>query len=218
MIGRRVGGVDARFLAFCAVATLLIVTPGPDTALVVRNALRSGRRAASLSALGTGLGSAVWAAASILGVAVLLQTSALAFTAFKLAGAAYLGYLGVRSLVASFRGEPPAGSPGAPPARRPLRDRVALGQGLLNNLLNPKAGAIFVTVFPQFVVPGDPPLRMLAMLGVFELVLLAWLNLYGFVLGGAGATALGVRLRRSLERVTGAVMIGLGVRLALEKR
>jgi threonine/homoserine/homoserine lactone efflux protein len=210
--------VDARFLAFCAVVTLLIVTPGPDTALVVRNALRSGRRAASLSALGTGLGSAVWAAASLLGVAVLLQTSAIAFTAFKLAGAAYLGYLGVRSLVASFRGEQPAGSPGAPPPRRPLRDRVALGQGLLNNLLNPKAGAIFVTVFPQFVVPGDAPLRMLAMLGVFELVLLAWLNLYGFVLGGAGATALGMRLRRSLECVTGAVMIGLGLRLALERR
>jgi threonine/homoserine/homoserine lactone efflux protein len=210
--------VDARFLAFCFVATLLIVTPGPDTALLVRNALRSGRRAAGLTALGTGLGSAVWAAASLLGVAVLLETSAIAFTAFKLAGAAYLGYLGVRSLVAGFRKQVPDRQPGAPPARRPVRDKVALGQGMLNNLLNPKAGAIFVTVFPQFIVPGDPPLRLLAMLGFYELVLLAWLNLYGFVLGGAGARGFGVRVRRSLERVTGVVMIGLGVRLALERR
>jgi threonine/homoserine/homoserine lactone efflux protein len=210
--------VDARLLAYCFVATVLIVTPGPDTAMVVRSALRSGRRAASLSVLGIGVGSAVWAGASVLGVAILLETSAVAFTAFKLAGAAYLAYLGVRSLIASFRKEIGDGQPGAPPERRPLGGRAALGQGLLNNLLNPKAGAIFVTVFPQFISPGDSPLRLLAMLGFYELVLLAWLNLYGFVLGGPGVRGFGRRMRRSLERVTGVVMIGLGVRLALEKR
>jgi threonine/homoserine/homoserine lactone efflux protein len=75
-----------------------------------------------------------------------------------------------------------------------------------------------VTVFPQFISPGDSPLRLLAMLGFYELVLLAWLNLYGFVLGGPGVRGFGRRMRRSLERVTGVVMIGLGVRLALEKR
>ena len=210
--------MDARLLAYCFVATVLIVTPGPDTAMVVRSALRSGRRAASLSVLGIGVGSAVWAGASVLGVAILLETSAVAFTAFKLAGAAYLAYLGVRSLIASFRKEIGDGQPGAPPERRPLGGRTALGQGLLNNLLNPKAGAIFVTVFPQFISPGDSPLRLLAMLGFYELVLLAWLNLYGFVLGGPGVRGFGRRMRRSLERVTGVVMIGLGVRLALEKR
>lgn len=211
--------MDARFAAYLGVALVLIVTPGPDTALVIRNALRSGRRAAAFSALGTGIGSAVWAVASLLGVAVLLETSAVGFTVFKLLGAAYLGYLGVRTLVSSFRGgSPPGGSRAATPIRRPLRDRATLGQGLLNNLLNPKAGAIFVTVFPQFIAPGDSPLRLLAMLVAYEAVLLAWLNLYGLVLGRAGSSPLGARASRYLERLTGAVMIGLGVRLALERR
>jgi threonine/homoserine/homoserine lactone efflux protein len=212
--------VDARFAAYLAVAVVLIVTPGPDTALVIRNALRSGRRAAAFSALGIGGGSAVWAVASLLGVAVLLETSAVGFTVFKLLGAAYLGYLGLRTLFGSFRQGPLSTAPGAvaPAGRRPLRDQSALGQGLLNNLVNPKAGTIFVTVFPQFIAPGDPPLRLLAMLLAYEAVLVAWLNLYGLVLGRAGSSPLGVRASRYVQRMTGAVMIGLGVRLALERR
>jgi threonine/homoserine/homoserine lactone efflux protein len=211
--------VDARFAAYLAVAVVLIVTPGPDTALVIRNAFRSGRRAAVFSALGIGAGSAVWAVASLLGVAVLLETSAVGFTFFKLLGAAYLGYLGLRTLFGSIRQGPRSTGSGAPPAaRRPLRDRAALGQGLLNNLLNPKAGAIFVTVFPQFIAPGDPPLRLLAMLLAFEATLLIWLSLYGLILGRAGSSPLGARASRYLERMTGAVMIGLGVRLALDRR
>ena len=210
--------MDARFAAYLAIATVLIVTPGPDTALVIRNALRSGARAAGFSALGIGLGSAAWAVASLLGVAVLLETSAVGFTVFKLAGAAYLGYLGLRTVVGTFRGEPAGGARQANAARPPLSGSAALAQGLLNNLLNPKAGAIFVTVFPQFIAPGDPPLRLLAMLVAYEAVLLVWLNLYGVVLGRAGGSPLGVRASRYLERLTGAVLIGLGVRLALERR
>src|SRR4030081_671541 len=94
---------DARFAAWIAVAVVLIVTPGPDTALIIRNALRAGTRAASISAAGVGAGSAVWAAASVLGVAVLIESSAFAFTVFKFAGAAYLAYLGMRSIIGSFR-------------------------------------------------------------------------------------------------------------------
>lgn len=210
--------MDARFAAYLAIATVLIVTPGPDTALVIRNALRSGARAAGFSALGIGLGSAGWAVASLLGVAVLLETSAVGFTVFKLAGAAYLGYLGLRTIVGTLRGERPDGARQAKAARPPLSGRAALAQGLLNNLLNPKAGAIFVTVFPQFIAPGDSPVRLLAMLVAYEAVLLVWLNLYGLVLGRGGASPLGVRASRYLERLTGAVLIGLGVRLALERR
>src|SRR6266581_962385 len=98
------GFLDARFGAYLAVAALLIVTPGPDTALVIRNALFAGRRAASFTTLGIGVGSIIWALASVLGIAVLLEESVVAFTVFKFAGAAYLGYLGLRSLIASFQG------------------------------------------------------------------------------------------------------------------
>jgi threonine/homoserine/homoserine lactone efflux protein len=97
------GFFDARFIAYLAVAALLIVTPGPDTALVTRNALLAGRRAASFTTLGIGAGSFIWALASMLGIAVLLEESVVAFTIFKFAGAAYLGHPYAKSVVFSER-------------------------------------------------------------------------------------------------------------------
>jgi len=190
---------------------LLIFTPGPDTALVIRNALGSGARAATATAFGVGLGSLAWAFASLLGVAVILETSAAAFTVLKLVGAAYLAYLGIRTLLT--RGHAAGSSP-----KRTLDDRTAFQQGVLGNVLNPKAAAIFVTVFPQFIEPGDSPLRLLLMLAAYEAILLPWLSLYGQVVSRAGRSRAGDRVRAWLNRVTGVVLIGLGVRLAFERR
>jgi len=200
--------VDARLLAYFAVSTLLIVTPGPDTALVVRNALRSGPRAASLSALGVAVGSAVWAFASILGLAVILEASLIAFVLLKLAGAAYLCYLGLRSL----------GGPGGARTRARASHRTAFAQGVLNNLLNPKAAVIFVAVMPQFIEVGDPPARFVLMLAGYEGIMLVWLNLYAVVLGRVGRTAAADRVRRWFDRAAGVVLIALGLRLAFEER
>jgi len=158
------GFFDARFGAFLVVAALLIVTPGPDTALVIRHALLAGRRAASFTTLGIGAGSIIWALASVLGIAVLLERSVVAFTVWKFVGAAYLGYLGLRSLIASFRRNKQAGMTTPAPQVRHLGEWVAFRQGLLNNLFNPKAGAIFATVLPAFISPGDPPLRLVLMM------------------------------------------------------
>jgi threonine/homoserine/homoserine lactone efflux protein len=209
---------DGRFLAWIAVAVVLIVTPGPDTALIIRNALRAGTRAASLSALGVGVGSSVWAAASVLGVAVILQSSDIAFTVFKYAGAAYLIYLGLRSLIGTF--QPTSDEVKSPvlPAPHGLEMRAAFLQGLLNNLLNPKAGAIFVTAMPQFIEPNDSVLRLIPMVVCYDVLVVAWLCIYGYVVSRAGSSRLGLRLRKGLERVTGTVMVGLGVRLAFERR
>jgi threonine/homoserine/homoserine lactone efflux protein len=205
-------------VAYVAVMAILILTPGPDTALVTRNALRSGRRAASLSTLGIGAGSLAWAAASVLGVAVLLERSAVAFTVFKLAGAAYLGYLGLRSLLGSLRTGERTAVRTPTPERKPLSDRTALLQGFLGNLLNPKAGAIFVTVMPQFIGPGDGPARLALMLLAYECILLCWLHAYGYAVSRAGRSSVGARVKQALEGVTGLVLVGLGVRLALERR
>lgn len=218
---------DARFLAYLAVSTLLIVTPGPDTALVTRNALRAGMRAAPATVLGIGAGSVVWALASVGGVAVLLERSALAFTIVKYAGAAYLAWLGLRSLFGGLRrGRPapsfiaPADAPAEPaiPVVAPLTRWAGFHQGALSNLLNPKAGAIFATALPQFIVPGDSPARLLVMLLAYEVILLLWLNLYVALVSRAGRSRMGVRMRDALGRVTGVVLIALGVRLALERR
>ena len=207
--------MDGRFAAFVAVSALLIVTPGPDMALVTRNAIRFGQRAASLTALGVSLGILVWGVASVLGVAILLQRSAVAFTILKLAGAAYLIWLGVRALRHGGHAMPETG---AEPASQTMPARTSLLQGLLGNLLNPKAGVIFVTVIPQFVRPGDAPPRLGAMLAVFEVIILVWLNLYGFLVVRSARGRAGRRIRAVINRVTGLVLIGLGARVALEQR
>ena len=201
--------LDARLVAYFAVSTLLIVTPGPDTALVVRNALRAGPRAASLSALGVAAGSAVWAFASLFGLAVILEASLVAFTALKIAGAAYLIYLGLRGMF---------GRTAVHAARGSMPHRTAFAQGLLNNLLNPKAAVIFVAVMPQFIEPGDPPARFVAMLAGYEVIMLLWLNLYAVVLGRIGRTATIARARRVFDRAIGGALVALGVRLAFEER
>jgi len=200
--------IDRRFLAFVAVMAVLIMTPGPDTAMTIRNALRGGRRAATLTALGVGAGSSAWAGAAAVGVAGLLAMSAFAFTVFKLAGGAYLIGLGALTLFRAGR------SKASPP---PSRGGSPFVQGLVTNLLNPKAAAIFLTVVPQFIQPGDPWPRLVAMVFVFDLMVVGWLVLYGHVIVVARAR-LGDRLRRGMEAVTGSVLVGLGLRLALERR
>ena len=210
--------IDMRFGAFVAVSALLIVTPGPDIALVTRNALRSGWRAASLTGFGIGAGSLVWTLASMVEVGILLEQSAVTFTLLKLAGAAYLILLGLRSLIASLGpGERPETAVPAVPAQRP-NSRAPFVQGVLNNLLNPKAGVIFVSILPQFLRPGDSPVRLVLMLLAYEAMLLIWLNAYGYLIARAGQSRVGVRVGRAVERVTGVVLIGLGARLAFERR
>src|SRR5258708_15663814 len=147
------GFLDARFGAYLAVAALLIVTPGPDTALVTRNALLAGRRAASFTTLGIGAGSIIWALASVLGIAALLEASVVAFTVFKFAGAAYLGYLGLRSPIASFWGEKQAAVTAPAPPAAQLRKRAAFRHGLLGNLLNPKVASRLYRDLPTFSHP-----------------------------------------------------------------
>ena len=207
--------MDGRFLAFLGVAVVLIVTPGPDTAMVTRNAFRGGTRAASMTALGVSLGLLTWGAASAAGLAALLAASALAFTVLRTAGAAVLAVMGLRSLVAAARRGGPA--PDNPPSDTGQAAAPAFLQGLLGNLLNPKAGAIFLTVVPQFVRPGDPATRVVAMVVVFAAMVCAWLHLYGWLVARA-RRRFGGRLRRALDGVTGAVLLGLGARLATESR
>ncbi len=204
--------MDLRFVGFVVVSALLIMAPGPDMALVTRNALRGGTRAAAATAWGVGVGILGWAIASGVGLAALLSASAVTFSLVKLAGAAYLIYLGLKSLRSGIAKE------GLPPSRQGGRfsDDPFL-QGALGNLLNPKAAVIFLTVLPQFIHPGDPPERLLAMLAVFELMIIGWLHLYGLAVARAGQAFGTSRLRRWLSSLTGAILVGLGFRLALER-
>jgi RhtB (resistance to homoserine/threonine) family protein len=204
-------GLD--LLPFLGISVLLIVVPGPDTAVVMKNALLGGRRAGVQAALGVTLGLAVWTLAAAAGLAALLQASEIAFTALKLVGAAYLVWIGVqllRTREAAVVGEA---------APRRVAGARALRQGLLTDLGNPKVGVFFTSFLPQFIHGAGAAFPALLALGaIFAGLTLAWLAAYGVAVGHAAAFIRRPRVRRALDRITGAVFVGFGVTLALERR
>lgn len=204
--------IDPRFIAGLGVLVLLTVSPGADMALVAKVTIERGRRAAFVATLGICTGLLVHATTSALGLSVVLATSAEAFTAVKLAGGVYLAYLGIRAFRDSFGALPPAEA-------HPTRARIAYLQGLLSNVLNPKVAVFYLTFLPQFIDPSGNVLAQSLAFAVAHAVMgIAWLAAYAYLIARLSRSFAGSGLRRWLERVTGAVLIGLGARLAFERR
>jgi threonine/homoserine/homoserine lactone efflux protein len=198
-------------ITFTLAAALLTVTPGLDTALVLRTAAAEGARRAFAAALGICLGCLAWGALVAVGLGVLLEASTLAYLALKWIGAAYLLYLGFRMVLVA-RGE--AGTDEAPP---PPRSNWFL-RGLLTNLLNPKVGAFYVSFLPQFVPAGaDVPATTLLLAAIHAGLGLLWFLL---LIGATRPLARALRdprLVRALDRLTGGVLIFFGLKLAFDR-
>jgi threonine/homoserine/homoserine lactone efflux protein len=208
--------MTAHLLAFLGVSVVVIVTPGQDTALTIRNALFGGRRGGLFTALGVSTGQAVWALAAAAGVAALVRASEPAFLALKLAGAAYLVFLGAQALYRALRRR----SVGA--IRRGARSTgigaaVAFRQGIVSNLGNPKMAVFFTSLLPQFAAGGSF-VALLVLGALFCSLTFAWLTAYAIVVAKAGAFLRRPRIRRLLDALTGAVLVALGLRLAVEQR
>jgi threonine/homoserine/homoserine lactone efflux protein len=205
--------MPAELGAFLAVAVAVIVTPGPDTALTIRNTLVGGRGAGLGTAVGVAAGQAVWTLAASAGVAALLVASETAFAVVKYAGAAYLVYLGC---VALWKAATDRGASDPTPARtaRRLAPRTAGRQGLVSNLTNPKMAAFFTSLLPQFAGPDAGFAELLGLGLLFCSMTLVWLSLYAAVVARAGDVLRRPRPRRVLEAVSGAALVALGVRLA----
>jgi threonine/homoserine/homoserine lactone efflux protein len=201
--------------AFTVAAGLLTVTPGLDTALVLRTAAAEGPRHAAGAALGVCLGVVCWGTLVALGLGAVLAASPLAFEVLKWAGAAYLVWLGVRLIL---KPRPHFGLAAVAPG--PERSNLGwLLRGMANNLLNPKTGAFYVSFLPQFVPTGIPAAPFMILLACAHALMGgAWFA----VLIGA-TRPIGRVLRRSatvrwLDRITGGVFVGFGLRLAFERR
>ncbi|MEU3420858.1 LysE family translocator [Streptomyces murinus] len=206
-----------RLLAFSALALLLIVIPGPSVLFVVGRALAHGRRAALTTVAGNTLGAYVLVAAVALGIGPVVERSLLLFTALKLAGAAYLVYLGVKawrqrgSLRAAF-------TRAGPPERGGLR---TLGEGFAVGVANPKTMVFFAAVLPQFVdrAQGHVPLQMLLLGLVFNVIALVSDSVWGLVASAARDWfARSPRRLSAVGGVGGLAMIGLGVTVAATGR
>jgi threonine/homoserine/homoserine lactone efflux protein len=199
----------SELLAFVGVAVVVIVTPGQDTALTIRNTLAGGRGAGVRTAAGVVCGQAVWALAASAGVAALLVASEPAFVALKLVGAAYLVYLGGQALLAAVSREPEARQAATEASGRELR------QGVLSNLGNPKMAVFFSSLLPQF---GDSFAALLALGLLFCALTMVWLTAYATALARAGDVLRRPRVRRAIEAVTGTALVALGLRLATADR
>lgn len=192
---------------FIPVAALLTITPGAGTAMVVRSALRGGWRTAVLTIAGNSVGVVLWAVLSVLGISALVAASEVAFLALKITGAVVLVWLGAQSLLR-------AGEPASPrPRHRAFRD------GLFTSVTNPKLAVFFVALFPQFVDDRGAvlptTLLMAALIVAFDF---AWYTGLAVAVSRAKREVMRSRVAAWVERTTGAVLIGLGVRVAFEQR
>jgi threonine/homoserine/homoserine lactone efflux protein len=196
---------------FLIIAVVVTLTPGPATATILRVAARDGRRAALAATAGNSVGVLIWGSLSALGVSALILASQLAFAALRIAGAAVLIAIGLRSLFGRPCGD-------GPPAGNGPQRAAGWRSGLLTSVSNPKLAVFFVALFPQFIGHGSAVLPYaLAMAGVIVLLDVLWFSVLALGVDRAH-TALKPRVHRGMERFTGAVMVGLGVRLATESR
>lgn len=200
---------------FSVAALLVVLLPGPDTLVVVRNLVRAGRATALRTVLGVLTGLSIWVVTAVLGLSAVLRASHDGYLALRIAGAVYLVYLGVKSLRA--RGTATDAGIGTDEGRPKRLVRSGYSAGLLTDLLNPKVGVFFVTFLPGFVPHGYPVAWVSLLFGAIFVVMTA---AYFAVLLTASQAVTGwlanARLRKRVDRCTGLVLIGFGLRLALE--
>jgi threonine/homoserine/homoserine lactone efflux protein len=205
--------VFASYVAAVALLALLAIVPGPDVAVVTRYALIGGRRAGSRAAAGVVIGLLVWGAFTVLGLAAILAASSTAYTMVKVAGATYLVYLGLRALWRSRTGSNAGESSRGRAGKHPLRT------GLMTNLLNPKIAVFYASVLPSLVPHGALPIIWLPILVLTHVLLsLILLTGYSVVFSRSRSVLDRPRVRRLIDAITGVVLIGFGVRVAIESR
>ena len=202
------------YAAFVGIAALVIVTPGQDTALIIRNSLLGNRRSGVFTALGVSTGQCAWAVATSAGIAAVIVAFEPAFVALRVFGAAYLFFLGAQALLSAAR-KRPVSQRDRVPSGRSARARVAFRQGLVSNIGNPKMAVFFTSLLPQF---GHSFAALLALGLLFAAMTLVWLTAYAFAVARAGDVLRRPKVRRLIDAVVGLVLVAFGVRLATERR
>ena len=210
--------IDAQLLGFVVAITLLSVTPGVDTLLVIRNTARGGLRDGVLTSLAICSGLFVHATISALGVSLILLQSAWAFSALKMIGAGYLAWLGVASLRQAWAGKGLAVSAASGARRQRVSPWRPLREGLLSNVLNPKTVVFYMAFLPQFIAPTDPALlKSLWLAGIHFVIANLWQILVAVLVGSASHWLARPAFSRVLNGLTGGVLVAFGVKLALTR-
>ncbi len=207
--------MEISFWTYLIPIILLTITPGVDTVLIIRNTTRGGWRDGVLSSLGICSGLFVHALVSAVGISVILLQSAWAFQALRLAGAAYLVWLGMVSLRSAMRRKAQDDAAGHRPAPEDFNPRRSLREGLLSNVLNPKAIVFYMAFLPQFIDPaGSAVAQSFFLAGLHFLIAMVWQCLLASAVEQARRWMQNSRVRRTLDGVTGSIMVVLGAKLA----
>lgn len=198
------------FFTFLLLSLFVVMSPGIDTALITKRTISGGQKDGYRIALGITTGSLVHTVAAAFGLSAILMQSSLAFEIVKYAGAIYLIYLGVSSLITPRKSAEDKNSGEKPGS--------AYKQGLLSNVLNPKVAMFFLTFLPQFVQPGGETTRQLVLMGViYTLLSVSWFFLYVYFINFLRDWLMSPKVQKVMDRVTGIVLIGFGLKLALDK-
>ncbi|WP_210607893.1 LysE family translocator [Priestia flexa] len=201
-------------LTFLLLSSFVVMSPGVDTALITKRTVSEGRTSGYRMAMGITAGSLVHTFAAAFGLSAILMQSALAFEIVKYVGAIYLIYLGVSSFMTRKKQE----------TEENLKDQIKPGQsafkqGLLSNVLNPKVAMFFLTFLPQFVTPGSSSIQQLLVMGViYTFLSISWFFVYVFFINYLRSWLLSAKVQRAMDKATGLVLIGFGVKLAFSKQ
>ncbi|MDA3643686.1 LysE family translocator [Saccharopolyspora indica] len=207
----------ATFTAFALVALIGVVTPGLDTMLILRHSLLGGRRAGVATFLGINLGCLIWGTASIAGLTALLTASQLAYDIVRIAGAAYLLWLGGSALWKSLPRNQVEQPEELPTTSAGLTSWAALRSGMTTNLLNPKVGVFYISLLPQFLPAGPAAFAWGPLLVATHISIgLLWSTALVWVAGRARALFQRRRVRAWLDRITATVLVGLGLKMAVQ--
>ncbi|MCW8904849.1 LysE family translocator [Sedimenticola sp.] len=208
---------DNYLWAYLLAITLLTVSPGVDTLLVIRNTVRGGFRDGVLTSFAICLGLFVHAAVSAGGISLILMQSAWMFSLLKLAGAGYLVWLGARSLYAAYRGESGLKFETGRVKHRQVAAWTSLREGFLSNVLNPKTVIFYMAFLPQFIQPGDPALaKSLFLAGLHFIIANIWQLVLVLMVGRAAIWLSRPRVGRCFDSLTGSVMVFFGIRLGFD--
>ncbi|MFE9097836.1 LysE family translocator [Streptomyces sp. NPDC007264] len=201
-------------VAFLGAAFLIAMVPGPSTAVILRRAVVNGRRNGLATVLGNECGVVLWGLAAAFGLSALLLASEVAYDVMRISGAAVLVWMGARAVWQARRAGGPEGEPAGVAA---VSHGRAYRQGLVTSFANPKAGVFAVSFLPQFVPQGAPVLpTLIAFSVIWALVDLVWYLPLVWLAGRARGVFQRQSVRRRTERISGTVLVALGLRLALE--
>lgn len=211
--------MDHWFFLFLGVSVVVIITPGQDTALTIRNSMVGGRIGGFATALGVSFGQLLWALAASIGLVAILASMESLFLTIKFFGAAYLIFLGVQSLIAAINPNTGQYQSVTEASSSRLSARSAFTHGVVSNLGNPKMAVFFASLLPQFVPDGAPVFYTMVILGLlFCFMTFFWLGFYSILISNTGQTLRKPRVQKLLNSIAGVTLIGLGLRIAFSEK